>query len=391
MFRWLLTLLSIAGIVLAITVVMEVRKSTPANPPRNLPPMPVVNDTPVASPISATGVVEAKSENITIGTNLPGVITEVMVKVDDTVYPGRNLFKLDDRQARAELKAAEARLAVAEAQLERYKNAPRKEDLPPAEALVNETSARLAEAESAWQRAQRLVERGSISQSDYDKDRYAYSIAVASKEKAVAELARLKAGSWEREIAIAEAEVLTAQALVEAAKVSLERHTVQSYVQGRVLQVKVRPGQFASQTSNEPLIILGDTGTLHVRVDIDEQDLDRLDSKTKAYAYLRGRSEPVYNLTPYRVEPFVIPKRNLTGENSERIDTRVLQVIYSLPLEVQSGELYVGQQMDVFIEAKPFDTTKSRFDPVKAEPAKTAQPEDQKSDVEKSKSATKSN
>ena len=179
MFRWLLTLLSIAGIVLAITVVMEVRKSTPANPPRNLPPMPVVNDTPVASPISATGVVEAKSENITIGTNLPGVITEVMVKVDDTVYPGRNLFKLDDRQARAELKAAEARLAVAEAQLERYKNAPRKEDLPPAEALVNETSARLAEAESAWQRAQRLVERGSISQSDYDKDRYAYSIAVA--------------------------------------------------------------------------------------------------------------------------------------------------------------------------------------------------------------------
>ena len=207
----------------------------------------------------------------------------------------------------------------------------------------------------------------------------------------MAELARLKAGSWEREIAIAEAEVLTAQALVEAAKVSLERHTVQSYVQGRVLQVKVRHGQFASQTSNEPLIILGDTGTLHVRVDIDEQDLDRLDSKTKAYAYLRGRSEPVYNLTPYRVEPFVIPKRNLTGENSERIDTRVLQVIYSLPLEVQSGELYVGQQMDVFIEAKPFDTTKSRFDPVKAEPAKTAQPEDQKSDVEKSKSASKSN
>lgn len=372
MFRWFLTIVSIAGIILAVTVVLEIRKSKPVVPPKNLPPMPVVESKPIPSPISATGVVESKSENITIGTNLPGVVAEVMVKTDDLVYPGHSLFRLDDRQARAELKAAEARLTVAKAQLDRYKNAPRKEDLPPAEALVHETSARLSEAEAAWQRAQRLIERGSISQSDYDKDRYAHSIAIAAKEKAVAELARLKAGSWDKEIAIAEAEVMTAQAMVEAAKVTLERHTVQSLVQARVLQVKVRPGQFAGQTTGEPLIILGDTGTLHVRVDIDEQDLDRFDNKTQAFAYLRGRSEPVFHLTPYQVEPFVIPKRNLTGENSERIDTRVLQVIYALPEGVGIGELYVGQQMDVFIEAKPFDTSKSRFDPAKksAEPAK---------------------
>jgi hypothetical protein len=50
-----------------------------------------------------------------------------------------------------------------------------------------------------------------------------------------------------------------------------------------------------------------------------------------------------------RVEPFVVPKRSLTGENTERVDTRVLQVIYA----VESAEttLYVGQQVDVFINA----------------------------------------
>ncbi|MFM1801831.1 MAG: hypothetical protein RJA81_1183, partial [Planctomycetota bacterium] len=264
MFRWFLTIVAIAGIILAVKVVVDNRKTEPANPPRNPPPMPVLNDEPIPSPIAATGVVEAKSENISIGTNLPGVVSEVLVKVDDIVYPGRGLFRLDDRQATAELKAAEARLAVAEAQLEKFRNAPRKEDLPPAEALLNETTARLAEAETAWQRAQRLLDRGSISQSEYDKDRYAYSIAVAAREKAASELAKLKAGSWDKEIAIAEAEVLSSRAMVDSAKVTLERHTVQALVPARVLQVKVRPGQFAGQVSSEPLIILGDTGTLHV-------------------------------------------------------------------------------------------------------------------------------
>jgi hypothetical protein len=121
--------------------------------------------------------------------------------------------------------------------------------------------------------------------------------------------------------------------------------------------------------NRDPLIVQGETGTLNVRADIDEQDLDRFDPKAKAYAYLRGRSEPVFAVTPYRIEPYVIPKRNLTGETSERVDTRVLQVIYALPTTVKRGELYVGQQMDVFIEAKPFDPAKSRFVPAPKKPA----------------------
>lgn len=365
MFRWILTLLSFAGIVLAIVVVLELRRSPPPTPPRRLPPVPVVNESPISSPISATGVVEAKSENIFIGTNLPGVVQEVFVQVDDTVAPGQPLFRLDDRQARADLKAAEAKLAIAEAQLQRLRNAPRKEDIPPAQAMVEESAARLEDADVAWQRAQQLLKRGSISQSDYDRDRYAWSIAKAANARAIAELEKLKAGSWDREIAVAEAEIASAKATVEGARVNLERHTVTALVPGQVLQVNVRPGQYAGQLNNNTLLVLGDTGTLHVRADIDEQDLDRFVKSAKAYAYLRGRSEPVFELKPYRVEPYVIPKRNLTGENSERIDTRVLQVIYTLPGSVKRGELYVGQQMDVFIEAKPFETDKSRFEAAK--------------------------
>ena len=50
-----------------------------------------------------------------------------------------------------------------------------------------------------------------------------------------------------------------------------------------------------------------------------------------------------------RFEPYVIPKKSLTGDSTERVDTRVLQVIYRVKNE--NAPLYVGQQMDVYIDA----------------------------------------
>jgi hypothetical protein len=50
------------------------------------------------------------------------------------------------------------------------------------------------------------------------------------------------------------------------------------------------------------------------------------------------------------VEPFVIPKKSLTGDTTERIDTRVLQVIYEVDTAGRAP-LFVGQQVEVFIDA----------------------------------------
>lgn len=68
-----------------------------------------------------------------------------------------------------------------------------------------------------------------------------------------------------------------------------------------------------------------------------------------ATGFLRGRPEIKTPLTFVRFEPFVLPKKSLTGDSTERVDTRVLQVIFSFP----RGDLplFVGQQMDVWIEA----------------------------------------
>jgi hypothetical protein len=75
----------------------------------------------------------------------------------------------------------------------------------------------------------------------------------------------------------------------------------------------------------------------------------------RAVAYVRGNSSITTPLQFVRIEPFIVPKRSLTGDTTERVDTRVLQVIYAF----EPGDLpvYVGQQMDVYIDAPPVGKT----------------------------------
>jgi hypothetical protein len=80
---------------------------------------------------------------------------------------------------------------------------------------------------------------------------------------------------------------------------------------------------------------------------VDERDIPRFQPGSKALAYRRGETSRGLELRFVRVEPLAIPKKSLTGDNTERIDTRVLQVIYAV--EPNPDHLYVGQQLDVFV------------------------------------------
>ena len=105
-----------------------------------------------------------------------------------------------------------------------------------------------------------------------------------------------------------------------------------------MLQVNIRPGEFAQAgVSGTPLLILGNVDPLHVRVDIDENDAWRFRKGGKAVAFLRGNRNFSTELTLAYVEPYVVPKRSLTGDSTERVDTRVLQVLYSFDRSKLAG------------------------------------------------------
>ncbi len=127
---------------------------------------------------------------------------------------------------------------------------------------------------------------------------------------------------------------------------------------GQILQIKTHLGEFAlGGVVNPPLMLLGeDAPRLHVRVDIDESDGWRLRPGAPAVAFVRSNPELKTPLQFVRIEPYVVPKVSLTGQTTERVDTRVVQVIYSF--ERAALPVYVGQLMDVFIQAAPVDSAR---------------------------------
>lgn len=123
--------------------------------------------------------------------------------------------------------------------------------------------------------------------------------------------------------------------------------TVRAPRDGTILQVNVRSGEFAETKPNEPMMILGEVELLQIRADVDKQNAPLVQANQPAVAFLKGSTQKPLPLRFVRIEPYVIPKKSLTGDSAERVDTRVLQIIYEL--DHAPVGLYVGQQVDVFI------------------------------------------
>lgn len=139
----------------------------------------------------------------------------------------------------------------------------------------------------------------------------------------------------------------------------IERSTVRTPIDGDVLQVKIHVGEYApAGVTATPLVLLGRLKPLNIRVDVDEHEAWRVNPGAKAVATVRGNTDLRTAVSFVRFEPFVLPKRSLTGDSTERVDTRVLQVIYRV--DNDSLPLFVGQQMDVYIEAPAVQTIAAR-------------------------------
>lgn len=345
MFRKIvLPLLAVAGVVVAVWTAVQSAKPIPAAQPVAEPPRPQF-----ARKISGAGIIEAASRNISIGTHLPGIVNRVFVAVGSKVAAGDPLFALDDRKHQADLAVKESAFQEAQARLARLKEAPRQEELPIARATVREAEASLEDLRFQLKVVEGVSDRRAVSVEDLSKRRYAVEAAEARLVRAKADLTLLEAGSWKADIEVARADLARAEAEVKAARVEIDRLTVKAPTPGEVLQVNVRPGEYAqSGALTQPLLLLGNLDRLHVRVDIDENDAWRFTPDTPAVAYLRGHPETKADLKFEYVESYVIPKRSLTGDSTERVDTRVLQVIYSF--ERGKLQVYPGQQVDVYIE-----------------------------------------
>jgi HlyD family secretion protein len=342
--KYVLPVVAAIGLVFAIWTAKQAAKPVPAAKAVSEPAR-----SPFANKISGAGIVEASTHNISIGSHVPGIVAKIFVTVSQRVQAGAPLFALDDRKQRADLSVKEASLAEARTRLARLKKAPRVEELPPALARVKEAESLLEDLRQQQRIAEKVKDPRAISVEDLNKRRYAVEAAEARLVRAKADLKLLEAGSWKPDIEVAMAEIARAKAEADAAQVEIDRLTVRTPLEGDILQVNIRPGEYApSGQSPQPLILLGNLDKLHVRVDIDENDAWRFRPEAPAVASIRSNPQLKTELKFEYVEAYVVPKRSLTGDSTERVDTRVMQVLYSF--NRGSLPVYPGQLMDVYIE-----------------------------------------
>ncbi len=305
-----------------------------------------------AHTIAGLGELQTPGEQIAISAALPGIVQHVYVTTGSVVRTGDPLFAIDDRELTAQLAGAQRALDAAKARLERLRAGTRSDDLPPARARVDSAQVLVDRNTDFLERARTLVSSGALSKEEFATRDFALRQAKAELAEAQAQLARLEAGPWMPDLLVAQSELNQAQAEVDRMRVEMQRLVVRAPQDATVLRADVRVGEFVQpgDAARTPML-LGASGPLQLRVQVDEEDASRVKPGAKAEAFVRGRERIRVDLSFVRIEPRVVPKTSLTGSTTERVDTRVLFVIYEV---IGSPErVYPGQKFDVFITAAP--------------------------------------
>ena len=335
---------------LALTVISMWETVQPSeSSQRQIPiPHPLV---PFTSYLSAVGVVEASSDNIAIGTPVNRIVEKVLVEAGAKVNKGDILFQLEDQDLKADLNSKLVAYQISLAKLQKLESLPRPEDLAFGEAALKKADVELNEARVQFEMVKGLENSKALSLQEINRRKFNFEQAEALQQQAQSSLTKIKEGTWKPDLEIAHLETLQAKSNIERMESEIQRTVIRSPIDGIVLQVKVHEGELPSAVNAKgALMIVGDTDELYLKVSINQFEAPYFIPDAPAVAFLRGNGKVKFDLKFIRLEPYLVNKQNLTNEITEKVDTRVLQVIYQINRENQN--IFVGQQMDVFIQAE---------------------------------------
>jgi HlyD family secretion protein len=292
--------------------------------------------------VAGNGVVEPADRETKVSAPVAGRVAAVLVKEGQLVEAGAPLLTLDQELEVAALAAAEADLRAAEADAARTRRGQRGEDIDAARAEADAARARAARSADALARTSALAATGNATPEDLVRAERDAEADRAAAAQADARRRAFVAGSRAEDIDAADARALAARARRDEAQARLDQRTLRAPIGGEILQVLVRPGEFQQPGGADPLVVMGDTRELRVRMDVDERDLGKL--KPGDPAVVRAIAAPGVDFPATVVEiGRRMGRKNIrTDDPVERNDTKVLEVV--LTLSAPEG-LVVGQRV----------------------------------------------
>lgn len=354
----LLFVLSSAGIVIGLIAAYAFNIVPSSQPPAFKPA-----SNPYKEGIYATGILESDQPvgaNINVYPEVSGTVTQIFVTEGQKVAKGTALLKIEDSVQKATAEQQQSLMQAAKTMLDELKAEPRKETLLVAKAQVGAAKATLKNVQDELAKRQESYKADpqSVSKDDLDNSINAVKVAETNLEVTTRQYELTKAGAWSYDIENQEKQYAALEKSYLSAKALLEKYTITAPADGDVLSINVATGSYVSPQGaydtytggNDPALVMGSSRTsLNVRVYIDEILVHRLPSadKIKAQMSIRG-TDTKLPLEFVRLQPYVSPKIELSNEKTERVDVRVLPVIFKV-INTKNVDLYPGQQVDVYI------------------------------------------
>lgn len=334
----------------------------------NKPQPPAFNpaSNPYGKGIYSNGIIEsyqANGANINIYPEVPGTITRILVAEGQVVRQGMPLISIDDSVQRATVAQLKSQADAARALLEELRAQPRKETLEVARAQVKYASAGLKSAQDQLDKQQKSYELDpkSVSRDALDNAVNAVNVAKTNFEVVRRQYDLTKAGAWIYDIKNQENQYDSLTKAYQASSALLDKYIIKASADGVVLSINAAVGSYISAQGAydtysqglSPVIVMGGSQEyLGVRCYIDEILVHRLPQppQTTAKMFIRGTDINI-PLEYVRVQPYVSPKIELSNQRTERVDVRVLPVLFRFA-KPKNLALYPGQLVDVYIGEK---------------------------------------
>lgn len=215
--------------------------------------------------VLASGTIQA-FDQVSVGAQVSGQLKSLKVALGDDVKKGQLVAEIDSLTQQNALKTAEAQLDNVQAQ-------------------KKAKQATLRQAELAFERQKKMLDKDANSHADY--------------ESAEATLAQTRA-----DIAALEAQIRQARVSVDTAKVNLGYTQITSPIDGKVVAVVTKEGQTVNSNQSAPTIIkVAKLRTVTVKAQVSEADVTRIKPGQRVYFTILGEPDHRYQTRLRAVEP----------------------------------------------------------------------------------------
>ncbi len=237
---------------------------------------------------TAVGRIDSVSEARQLVAAVDGVIAAVHVKRGDRVYAGQTLLRVACEPRTYTAAALSAQAEQADAAARRVMEGNREQEIEAARQAVAASLAARTEAADRLATAQALVAKGFVSRRDLAARENALAAADAEWRAATAQASLAEEGARAAERSESRAAARAAQGEAGAGAALARQCTLASPIDGEVLQILRREGEFSGASQGTPLIIVADLSRLQVRAEVAERDAARIRPGQTADIWIEG-------------------------------------------------------------------------------------------------------